>query len=303
MGPAPVLAYPIMNLQAPQGFIADPSRQQYFIANANGEPGERDNNGFITKLKQGGEVSELHFIQGGRNKAVLHSPYGMAIIEDILFVADLDAVKGFDAITGEPLITISLKRFAPVNLTGLTVDPKGRLLVSDPESNAIYRIDPQQQYAVSLFLQDDALAGPSGLVFHHKTHRLIVTSFNQGIVLEIDSQGSIRELVSNGFFSSRFYNLSGVDFDQYGNMYISDLTAGKIWRIRQDHKMEVIAEFLISPASVSIDREQHLILVPYLYANGAEINGLERPTSSGTKKKQRTFSDYGFGKIGEKPSK
>ena len=225
------------------------------------------------------------------------------IVKDILYVADLDAVKAFDAVTGEPLATISLKRFAPATLTGLTVDPQGQLFVSDPESNAIYRIDPRQQYAVSLFLQDDKLAGPSGMVFHRKTHRLVVTSLNQGTVLEIDSQGSIRELVSNGFFSSRFYNLSGVDFDQYGSMYISDLTAGKIWRVRQNHKMEVIAEFLISPASVSIDREKHLILVPYLYANGAEINGLERPTNIDTKKKKRTFSDYGFGQMDKKLSK
>jgi hypothetical protein len=86
-----------------------------------------------------------------------------------------------------------------------------------------------------------------------------------------------------------------VDFDQYGNMYISDLTGGKVWRIRPDSKMEVIAEFLISPASLSIDRKKHLILVPYLYAQGAEMNGLERPSNIGRKKKKRTFADYGMG--------
>ena len=53
LGPASALSHPIMNLQAPQSFIADPDRGQYFIANANGEPGQRDNNGFITKLKPG----------------------------------------------------------------------------------------------------------------------------------------------------------------------------------------------------------------------------------------------------------
>jgi len=58
----------------------------------------------------------------------------------------------------------------------------------------------------------------------------------------------------------------------------------------------VIAEFLNYPASVNVDRKNHLILVPYLYANGAEINGLERPANVGKhKKKRRTLSHYGMG--------
>jgi hypothetical protein len=34
-------------------------------------------------------------------------------------------------------------------------------------------------------------------------------------------------------------------------------------------------------------------LVPYLYGNAAEINGLESPFKSG--KQKRTLADYGFG--------
>ena len=64
--------------------------------------------------------------------------------------------------------------------------------------------------------------------------------------------------------------------------------------------MQVIAEFLISPSTVKIDRRNHIILVPYLYANGAEMNGLERPTNTGNQqKRKRTPSDYGFGWLEE----
>ena len=98
----------------------------------------------------------------------------------------------------------------------------------------------------------------------------------------------------NSFFSGGFYNLDGIDFDRYGIMYVSDLSAGKVWRIRANLKKEAIAEFLLSPSGIGIDRINHLILVPYLYAKGAEINGLERPSNDNPNKKKRSFSDYGF---------
>ena len=114
--------------------------------------------------------------------------------------------------------------------------------------------------------------------------------------MEVDHEGHLEEVISNGFFTGHFQHLSGIDFDQYGSMYVSDLTAGKIWRIRPDYKMNVIAEFLVSPISVKIDRSKHLIMVSYLYANGAEMNGLERPVNAdGPKKKKRSLSDYGLG--------
>ena len=65
------------------------------------------------------------------------------------------------------------------------------------------------------------------------------------------------------------------------------MTAGKIWRVQPDQSMQVIAEFLISPSSVKIDRRKHMILVPYLYADGAEINGLEQPINTGTQRKRK----------------
>ena len=77
------------------------------------------------------------------------------------------------------------------------------------------------------------------------------------------------------------------------HMYVSDFSAGKVWRIRPDMRFEVIAEFLSTPADLGIDRKNHLILVPYHYGNAAEINGLERPSTGGNSKK-RSLADYGF---------
>ena len=295
-----VHAHPIGELKSPQSFIVAPSGKYYFIANANGEPGTRDNNGFISKLDIKGKPIDLHFINGGTRGTLLHSPNGLAIVGETLYVADLDTIRGFDIHTGKAVASLSFSQFHVTELTDIIADGAGQLYVLDTEGNTIYRIDTTQDHIVSLYLQNDKLASPRGLAVHPKSGRLIIVSLDDGTVLEVTQDRSISELISNSFFTGRFRNLSGVDFDQYGNMYLSDLTAGKIWRVQPNHKMQVIAEFLISPSTVKIDRKKHMILVPYLYANGAEMNGLEHPVNANPKrkKKKRTLSDYGLGMMG-----
>ncbi len=292
----PALANPISQLSSPQSFIAHPSGDGYFIANANGEPGAPDNNGFISKLDRDGNLLNLHFIQGGRGDTILHSPHGMAVAGETLYVADIDVIRGFDAQSGNPTVTVSLHPFHVEALTDLIADGIGQLFVLDTAGNAVYRIDPQRDHEVSLYVQHEDLASPRGLVVHPRSGRLWIASLDNGTVMEIAEDRTVTEVISNSFFTGKFRNLSGIDFDRFGSLYLSDLTAGKIWRVQPDRSMQVIAEFLISPCSVKIDRRNHMIMVPYLYANGAEINGLERPINTGKpRKRKRTLSDYGLG--------
>ncbi len=289
-------AHPIGQLQSPQSFIADPAGRGYFIANANGEPGHADNNGFISKLDHNGDLLDLRFIQGGTGNTILHAPHGMAVVGDTLYAADINAVRGFHTESGKPTVTVSFSPFPVEAFTDLIADGGGQLFVLDTTGNAIYQINPHDHHAVSIYLRHDDLASPRGLAVHPRSGRLLVVSLDKGTVMEIAADRTITEIISNSLFTGKFRNLSGIDFDQFGSMYLSDLTAGKIWRVQPDRSMQVIAEFLISPAAVKIDRRNHRILVPYLYANGAEMNGLERPTTPGQRKKRkRTLSDYGFG--------
>jgi hypothetical protein len=85
-----------------------------------------------------------------------------------------------------------------------------------------------------------------------------------------------------------------VDFDRWGNMYVSDFTTGKVWRMTWDKRFQVIAEYLPSPGDLSIDRTNNLILVPYELAHAAEMNGLETPREGKSKSEKRTLADYGF---------
>ena len=287
----------ITGLESPNSFVGDPSGKDYFISNVNGDREARDNNGFITKLDPNGKITNLKFIQGGVADIFLHAPKGLALVGQILYVADLDQLKGFDKTTGKLLVTVSFPAVSShhvVSLTDVAAEPTGLLYVSDQRGNTIYKIDPSAHHQVTLLIHDDRLAGPAGIAVHPKTGHIIAVSWDKGKILEVTPEGQLTELESNGFFTGRFQNLSGVDFDRWGNMYLSDQTKGKIWRMTRDHRFHVIAEYLLAPADIGIDRANNLILVPYHYAHAAEMNGLEAPSDGKSKNEKRTLADYGF---------
>jgi hypothetical protein len=291
----------ITGLEGPNSFVGDQQGKEFFISNVNGEPDARDNNGFITKVDADGKVLNLKFIQGGIVDVMLHAPKGLAVVDQTLYVADLDQLKGFDKSTGKSLVVVSFPPLSSkgiVSLTDVTAGPNGLLYASDQSNNTIYRIEQAAGHRVSLLLHDDRLAGPSGIAVHPRTGHLIAVSWEKGKIFDITPEGPLSELESHGFFTGRFQNLSGIDFDRWGNMYVSDFSRGKIWRMTRDQRFQVIAEYLLSPADISIDRANNLILVPYHYAHAAEINGLEAPSDGKSRDNRRTLADYGFGAAG-----
>lgn len=290
--PAPTWALQVTGLSNPQSFVNDPATGQYFISNTNEGGTGTAGSGFITKLDRDGKTLDLHFIRGGAGSTVLHAPKGLAVAKDVLYVADLDVLRGFDTKTGRPVVEVRIGD-GRADLADVAYD-EGRTLiyVSDPGSNTIFRVDPAKHHAVSVLVRDPALAGPRGLAVNPKTGQIVVVSWEKGKIFGLSPEGAITELASNSFFSSRFQNLDGVDFDNWGTLYVSDYTAGKVWRMRSDRHFDVIAEFLPSPADIGVDRRNHLILVPYHDAHAAEMNGLESPTKSG--KKPRSLADYGL---------
>lgn len=300
-GPSPLLAQiTVTNLASPYSFVSDAAGKEYFISSVNGEPDARDNNGFITKLDATGKIINLKFVQGGLGEVTLHAPKGMALVGRVLYVADLDMLRGFEATTGKPVVTIPMPPAntspnggSPAHVSDVASDGKGLLYCSDQLSHTIYRVDLATQH-VSVLISNKVLAGPSGVAVHPKTGQIMVVSWDKGKIFEISPDGALTEIFSNGFFSARFQNLRGVDFDRWGNMYVSDFTTGKVWRMTWDKRFQVIAEYLPSPGDLSIDRTNNLILVPYQLVDAAEMNGLETPSDGKPKKEKRTLADYGF---------
>ena len=98
----------VTNLETPYSFVSSSSGKEYFISSVNGDPEAADNNGFITKLDGSGKILNFKFVQGGVDNVVLNAPKGMALVDQTLYVADLDQLRAFDMVSGKPITSIPL---------------------------------------------------------------------------------------------------------------------------------------------------------------------------------------------------
>lgn len=265
-------AFKVSGLATPESMIVDPDTGNYYISNINGSPSEKDNNGFITKLDKNGKVIALKFIEGSTPGVTLHAPKGLSIIGSVLYVSDIDTVRGFDKESGKLLHNVDLKGIGGLFLNDLTNDEQGNLYVSDtavfvdPKApGTIFKIDTKDQHKASILVRDAALGPPNGLVIHPKTKLLLANTWGAGRIIEITQDGKFRTFTEDPAWK----DLDGLDYDSMGNLYISSFTGGIIYRITPDLKFNSVKSGLTSPADINIDRKGNMILVPSFNGNSA----------------------------------
>jgi len=115
----------------PESVLYDSAQDIYFVSNINGSPTAKDNNGFIiSRVRPDGAVENLKFIEGGHNGVTLHAPKGMALRGDTLWLADIDAVRAFNAKTGSPGRPGGPERPGGVFLNDIAVAQNGALYIN-----------------------------------------------------------------------------------------------------------------------------------------------------------------------------
>jgi len=248
-------AFRVGGLKTPESFIVDPAIGNYFISNINGNPVSRDNNGFIVKLDPSGKP--LLFIRGGDPQVTLHAPDGLALKGNILYVTDIDSLRWFDKNNGKPLGHIDFTGMGAKRLKGLAFDGEDNLFISDVLANAIYKVETGNAHKISVFKKDNRLGNPSGMVYDSARKRLIGVARATGRIWGIRLDGKIAPVIQK-----TFKNLNGIDWDRQGNLLVSDRTEGKIYRIHNFSRIEVVRENILTPANISFDYARNLILVP-----------------------------------------
>jgi hypothetical protein len=265
--PAP--GFEVSGLSHPVCFIVDSGTGEYYIANVNGAPAARDNNGFITKLDPDGRIVALKFIAPS-DAAPLHAPKGLAVVDKTLYVLDLDHVRAYDTTHGRLVLDVDMTPYKATFLNDLTRDAAGNLHLSDSQSGFIARIEPAEEHRVTILARGPHLAGANGLSVQPRTGRLAVVTWGTGRVLEVTKQGEVKP-----WLDQTFEKLDGADFDAGGNLYFSAYAAGKVYRVTEDRKASVFREGLITPADINIDRTKRLLLIPSFDADSVRAIPLE----------------------------
>ncbi|GMT41837.1 MAG: ATP/GTP-binding protein [bacterium] len=251
-------AFEVSGLAVPESFIVDAAVGNYYISNINGKPLEKNNNGFITKLRPDGRVLEKKFVEGGKRGVTLNAPKGLLIIGGVLYVSDIDHVRAFDKENGEQKADIDLTSFAPKFLNDLAGGKSGKIYVTGMGTNRVFVIDTANRNKVSVLASGDKLASPNGIRLHKKNNRLVLNTWDTGEVFWLDFQGNLKKYTDAALDKG----LDGIDFDDEGNLYVSSFTGGKIFRISPRGKSELLISDIVTPADISLDRKKGLILIP-----------------------------------------
>src|SRR5688572_29894035 len=111
----------------PSSVAHDRERDLYWVSNLNTDgPGGK---GFISRLQPDGSLSTLNFIDGRKEGVELAAPHGLAVSGSTLYVADVTAIRRFDADTGAPQASIQVPDAR--HLSDVAVATDGSLYVAD----------------------------------------------------------------------------------------------------------------------------------------------------------------------------
>src|SRR5215210_2793580 len=174
------------NLQGPESARYDRDLDIWFVSNVNGTAVQKDNNGYISRLRPDGAPYSLKFIEGGKKGVTLNAPKGLAINGDTLWVADIDVARAFNKRTGELIANVSTQGRARF-LNGAAVGPDGAIYMTDtgvlfgpkgemshPGPDQVLRIT---RGGATAALTSAKLEAPNGITWNPKTNQFVIVSF------------------------------------------------------------------------------------------------------------------------------
>ena len=253
-------------LNVPESVRYDSELDVFYVSNINGNPSQKDNNGFIVRIRADSTSVVTTLAEGGRNGVVLHAPKGMALQGDTLYVTDIDAVRMFDRRTGAPLGSIDLRARNAVFLndavatpdgiyitdTGIAFDAQGN--VTHPGVDRVFRIAGR---SVTEAVKGDSLGRPNGIAWDATNHRFIIVPFGANALMTwTPGQTAPTALVSGpGQFD-------GVEVLANGNILVSSWADSTVHVVHGGSHMMPLVKGVAAPADIGVDTKRNVLAIP-----------------------------------------
>lgn len=234
----------------------------YLLSNfGSGGPTTIDNDGFISRVDaETGEITELEWIKG-----TLSAPKGMTIVDNTLYVADLDAVEMYDlgndgAQLGEIPIDTAQVTFpndvcAGDDGTVYLTDTGLRPDFSSSDTDAVYRIDGGQLTPVAVGA--DELKGPNGCWVDDGG--LLVVTFGSNEILHIGENGDVSQIAVLASGSLDGIVSNGADY------YVTSWEGESVFRVNlTSGEITIAAAETPAPAALGLDTERNRLIIPHL---------------------------------------
>ena len=260
-------------LQTPESVLWDAAHGQWLVSNINGNPPQKDDNGYIVRLDADGKaIDSLPFINGADDDVTLHAPKGMALEGDTLWVADIDALRGFNRLTGAPVATIEFGTQAKF-LNDVVVSHDGTLYLTDTGiiigADGITHPGPDRIFAVkggavSVAAEGDWLARPNGITMDHMNNRFIVVPFGGGALLGWHPGEGKVDTMGIGPGAQDGVEILG------SSTYVTSWADSTLFMVGDSANTKV-ATGINSPADIGVDPARGLVAIPLFTENKVEF--------------------------------
>lgn len=235
------------DLKTPESVLYDQERDVIYVANIDGDPSQKDGNGFISILNSDGSVKTLHWIKN------LDAPKGLAIFKGKLYVADIDKLVEIDIEKGKVLA----KYEAPdaVFLNDVTACMNGMIFVSDTRTAKIHVLNDGK---FTVWMEGKPLETPNGLMA--EKGKLLVGDKN---IYEIDIQTK-----KTAILIEDAGGVDGLEKNNDGDFVFSNWP-GKIFIHKNGKTIKLLDTTAqeLNTADIDYDLKHDLILVPTFFDN------------------------------------
>ena len=262
------------NLQGPESARYDRDLDVWFVSNINGTPLQKDNNGYISRLRPDGAPYSVKFIEGGKKGVTLNAPKGLAISGDTLWVADIDVARAFNKRTGALIANVSTKGQARF-LNGAAIGPDGAVYMTDTgvlfgSKGEVSHPGPDQVFRVTrsgatAALTSAKLEGPNGITWDPQRKRFVIVSFlGKGIYAWTPGKDNV-EAIGSGPGQQ-----DGVVFLPDGRLLVTSWTDSSLFVLDNGGIRKVVSK-VPSPADIDVNPRDSRVAVPLLMENRVEF--------------------------------
>ncbi|MCG6156626.1 SMP-30/gluconolactonase/LRE family protein [Rubinisphaera margarita] len=232
----------------------DPVRDLLVVMNAGVPQDQQENDGYVSLLNPDGSVHTTKWIGASRNGLTLNHPLGSAVLDGVLYTADMDTVRTFDLETGEPGRSYHVP--GSTFLNGIGVAKDGTMFVSNTRPpERVYKITADGD--VSTFVDGKPLVNPNGVAIDTDGN-VVVVNVGDNAVMTFDPENGKLLKTEHAVEGGN----DGIVILKDGTKYVSSVRFGSVSEIKPGQSARMIAAGIPSAASMGYDPKRNQLVIP-----------------------------------------
>lgn len=254
-------------LASPESVNSDGNYLYITNIGASGNPASHDGDGFISKFSMTGQM-----VKRSITSEKLNGPKGTAIINGVLYVADLERIVGIDLVSNKKVREINLSGYGTAFTNDLAVKNEHTLFVSATDIGKIFIVDIETGKA--RIIAD--LKGANGIWYNKSNDRLygcgfVANDMKGGEIIEVTWVGGKPISKRIGKFAGAF---DGLALQDSNTLLVSDWVstnhaAGYIEKIDLVTKKPVKLNLplIYGPADFYLNLKAKRLVIPAVMEN------------------------------------